>query len=389
MVSVLLVDDSPVERAMLAALLEEDPELTMVGSVANAREALAFLARQRPDVVAMDLTMPGMNGVEATQCIMETTPVPIVVFSAATPGAAVGDAPSMAAAIEGGAVAGVRKPAGPGHPEHALLRAEFLRTLKTMAQVKVIRRWPRYRELLRDAVEPPPTAPPVPTPLHSLPSARTKRPRVVAIGVSTGGPPVLQTVLSALPGDFAAPILVVQHIAHGFLGGLIDWLRRTTALAIEVPSHGQPAEAGHVYIAPDDTHLGMDRYDHIVLDRGSAEYGFRPSVSYLFRSVAGSVGGDAIAVLLTGMGRDGARELRYLRDLGATTIVQNEESCAVFGMPAEAIKLGAANYVLPPVGIAAALSTLVSLTSPVREGTLRHSRDGDLMNAPLGKECLR
>jgi two-component system chemotaxis response regulator CheB len=180
---------------------------------------------------------------------------------------------------------------------------------------------------------------------------------MVGVGASTGGPPVLQNILSGLSRDFPAPVLVVQHIARGFLPGMVEWLGQTTGLPVHIASHGTVPLPGHVYIAPDDFHLGITSAGRLLLSREPADHGLRPSVSFLFRSMAEHLGGNALGVLLTGMGRDGADELLRLRERGGFTIAQDRESSVVHGMPGAAIEIGAATQVLPADRIAAALLT--------------------------------
>ena len=179
--------------------------------------------------------------------------------------------------------------------------------------------------------------------------------QVVAIGTSTGGPPVLQTIFAGLPADLPAPVLVVQHIAPGFLPGLIGWLGQTTALRLKIAEHDEPARSGWVYFAPDGFHLGLSANGRIALSRQPPENGLRPAVSFLFRSVADVCGPRAIAVLLTGMGRDGADELKVLHDLGAVTVAQDQGSSVVHGMPGEAIRLGGVSHVMTPDRIPGAI----------------------------------
>jgi len=200
--------------------------------------------------------------------------------------------------------------------------------------------------------------------------------RIVAIGVSTGGPPVLEAILSRLPASFPAPILVVQHIAEGFVEALVEQLQAVTSLRVQVAQPGEVVYGGSVYVSPAGRHLGIGPGGRLVLDDGPPERSQRPAVAFLYRSVARVYGADAAAVLLTGMGADGAVELKRLRDLGAVTIAQDERSCTVFGMPGEAIKLGAAQHVLPPNeiggllcrigGVAAAEPVAARLRAPAR-----------------------
>jgi two-component system chemotaxis response regulator CheB len=163
-----------------------------------------------------------------------------------------------------------------------------------------------------------------------------------------------------LPRHFALPLLIVQHIAAGFLPGLVEWLAQTTGFPIHIATHGEPVAPGCAYLAPDGVHMGLGANCRIALSEHAPENGLRPSVGHLFRSVASVCGGNAVGVLLTGMGRDGAEELKQLKDLGAFTIAQDAASSVVHGMPGEAIKLGAAGYVLAPDKIAAMLAALAA-----------------------------
>jgi len=348
MVNVLIVEDSPVQQALIGHILSADPEVTIIGTANNGAEAVDFVTRQRPDVITMDLNMPQMNGLDATRRIMETIPVPIVIVSANW------DPQEVATtfrAMEAGALAGVEKPRGLGHKDFETTAQQLVQTVKLMSEVKVVRRWPR-RQLESPAQ---PITPPLPE--LSQPSTTIK---LVAIGASTGGPPVLQTLLSSLPKTFPVPVLIVQHIAVGFLPGLVEWLSQATGFAVRIPAPGELLLPGHAYLAPDGCHLAVERGPRAVLSQSPPESNLRPAVSHLFRSVAETLGNQAVGVLLTGMGKDGAAELKVLRERGAITIAQDKESSAVHGMPGEAIQLGAAMHILPPERIVEALVKLVS-----------------------------
>ena len=347
MVKVLIVEDSPVQQALLGHILSTDPEMRVIGTANNGVEAVDFVTRQRPDVITMDLNMPQMNGLDATRRIMETTPVPIVIVSANW------DPQEVATtfrAMEAGALAGVEKPRGLGHKDFEATAQQLVQTIKLMSEVKVVRRWPR-----RQFEQPVQLLAP---PLSEMVQPTTAI-KMVAIGASTGGPPVLQTLLSNLPKHFSVPVLIVQHIAAGFLPGLVEWLSQVTHFPIRIPAHGDLLLPGHAYLAPDDFHLGVERGPRAVLSQASPENNLRPAVSHLFRSVAETLGNQAVGVLLTGMGKDGAAELKMLRDKGAITIAQDKESSAVHGMPGEAVQLGAATLVLSPERIVEALVKLV------------------------------
>jgi two-component system chemotaxis response regulator CheB len=340
----LVVDDSAVMRLHLVNLLESDPQLRVLGTVNDGAAALNFIQEKRPDVVLMDIHMPGMDGFETTRRIMETLPMPIVICSATTDTRAVVTTFRM---MEAGAVACIEKPVGREHPDFEAMAAALRETVKLMAEVKVVKRWARTRS----------TVPALsPTTKNGFPESI----RCVGIGASTGGPPVLQTILEGLPKDFPAPILIVQHIAQGFLPGLAEWLNQTTSLQVQIAAHGAMPLPGHVYLAPDMFHMGLHANGSILLTREEPDEGLRPSVAHLFRSLAEVCGPSAVGVLLTGMGKDGAAELKLMRDQGATTIAQNQETSVVHGMPGEAILRGAAVHVLPAERIAGILLAIVN-----------------------------
>lgn len=344
-IRVLIVDDSAVARNVLTHVLESDPRLQVVGTASNGDEAVDAVNQKKPDVVTMDYHMPRMNGLNATRKIMESHPLPIVIVSATTSRDEVAVAHSL---LEAGALAVVEKPAGPGHPRHEAMVRELVQTVRLMAEVKVVKRWPRRgggvaSAPARAAAE-----------LKPLPDDV----RLVAIGASTGGPLVLQAILSALPRNFPAPIAIVQHISTGFTHGLVAWLAQSSGVPVHVAKHGERLLPGHAYIAPDELHMTVTRDGHVSLGRDAPEHGHRPAVSPLFRSVAQTLGRNAIGILLTGMGKDGAEELKLLRDKGALTIAQDRQSSVVHGMPGEAIHLDAASHVLSPPEISAALAKL-------------------------------
>ena len=346
-INVLVVDDSNVAQMLLVHILESDPEIRVVGTVSDGQAALDFLKKGTPDVILMDLHMPGMDGFEATRRIMETKPVPIIVCTATA------DPKDLATAfrvMEVGALACVEKPVGREHAEFDQMAAHLRQTVKLMSEVKVVRRWARTRL----ASAPASVARPA---VSSHAAAEIK---FIGIGASTGGPQVLQEILAGLPKTFPVPILIVQHIAHGFLPGLAEWLNQTTGFQIHVGAHGVQPLPGHVYLAPDDFHMGISASGRILLAKEEPEDGLRPAVSYLFRSLAEVIGPTAVGVLLTGMGRDGATELKSMKDKGAVTIAQDRESSVVNGMPGEAVKLGGATYVLPAGQIADRLVAVVN-----------------------------
>lgn len=336
---VLIVDDSLTCREYLRFLLENEGGFQVVGFAVDGTDAIRKALDLKPDLITMDIHMPGMSGIEASRKILEHLRVPIVMVSDVWQ---TEDVQRAFEAMEIGAVGGVQKPPGLGHPDAELFARRLVRTVKLMAELPVIRRTPRIspKRDTPEAVE------------GRYPPCVVKKPvRLVAMGASTGGPPVLKDILKGLPTNYPLPVLVVQHISPGFLYGMLEWMQRECAVRLRIPAHGERALPGTVYFAPDGVHMTIDPSGVLLLCHQASEHGVTPSVSVLFRSVAGSYGAAAVAVLLTGMGKDGAKEMLSLREMGALTIVQDKDSCAVFGMPGEAVRLGAAQCVLPPEGI--------------------------------------
>ncbi|HEY6837267.1 MAG TPA: chemotaxis-specific protein-glutamate methyltransferase CheB [Geobacteraceae bacterium] len=345
MIKILIVEDSPVEQQLLTHVFDSQPDMRVVGAVDDGEHALTAVRLLRPDVVTMDIHMPRLNGFETTRRIMEDNPLPIVVVSGSI---GTTDAEKAFHAIEAGALAVVRKPSGPGHPDHAADVRELVKTVRMMSEVKVVRRWPRSSPLELSPGRPARSEGVVPAKV-----------RVVAIGASTGGPTVLRDILAALPKSFPVPVLVVQHMAKGFMESFVAWLEMTSGFPARIAAQGEYLLPGRAYFAPDGVHMLATGDGRVILSNEEPDGGLRPSVARLFRSVAEVFGRSAIGVLLTGMGRDGAEDLRLMRERGAVTVVQDRESSVVFGMPGEAVNLGAADHVLPPERIAELLGHLV------------------------------
>ncbi len=356
MIRVLVADNSSIDRALLVALLESDVQIHVVGQAKSGAEAVSMTKRLRPQVVTMGLLDRSSNlqqhvdGLEATRMIMAESPTPIVV---ALDGAHMEDPTAAQELLAAGAVAALKRPRQTSEAK------ELLDTVKAMAEVKVVRHRLRKgpRPARRDAL-----ASPI---------------GVVAIAASTGGPNALVRVLKPLPRDLEVPIVIVQHLATGFMPGFARWLDEHCALSVKLVERGERLSPGVAYLANDGSHLkvnkhahgehplarGAARLDHaehgLELADGPLREGFCPSASVLFESVADTFGARSLAVILTGMGRDGVAGLRQVRAAGGRVIAQDRDSSVVFGMPCVAIEAGLTDDVLPVDAIANRILELV------------------------------
>ncbi|XVU21945.1 chemotaxis-specific protein-glutamate methyltransferase CheB [Actinoplanes sp. CA-054009] len=347
MIRVLLVEDSATMRHHLRESLAADPELQVVGEATDGGDAVALVARLRPDVVTMDMMLPTMSGLVATEHIMAEHPTPILVVSSA-------DRQEMFStynALAAGAVDVMEKPRGDA--SDADWGRRLCQSVRLVSRIRVITH-PRARLDGRPKSGPPREPAPVLAPVVPV----TETFRAVALGASTGGPGALTELLRALPAGFQPPVLCVQHIAASepFAVAFSDWLAGQTGRDVAYARDGTPVAAvtGRVVLAPPDRHLYV-RDGLLRLSDAPPRHSCRPSVDVLFESVAAEFGAAAAGCLLTGMGRDGAEGLLRMRSRGATTFAQDEASCVVYGMPREAALLGAAAYILPPARIAARL----------------------------------
>jgi two-component system chemotaxis response regulator CheB len=340
MIRVLLAEDSLTVRQLLVSLLQSDRDIEIVGQAKDGKEALELAGRLRPDIVAMDVHMPLMDGLAATKEIMVSAPVPIVLFSSSS---SVGDVDMALNAMRAGALMVLPKPDDPASLRFDGHRDQLIQMIKAMAQVKVVRRVPAKQ---------PPAAAPAPAPHRGVPI------RLVAITASTGGPAVLQRVLSDLPRNFEAPILIVQHIAVGFVQGLADWLNASSALLVQVAQDGDELKAHHAYLCPDGRHIGVRPAGVVELSDAPPIGGFRPSGTHLFETAARAYGPALAAIILTGMGSDGVAGLKAVRAAGGAVLAQDEASSVVFGMPREAISAGVVDVTLGVEDIAPRLVAL-------------------------------
>ncbi|KAB1071541.1 chemotaxis-specific protein-glutamate methyltransferase CheB [Methylobacterium planeticum] len=336
----MLVEDSLVVRHLLMHIVGRDPRLELVAAVASGEEALQALATSRPDVISMDIRLPGIDGLETTRRIMSEQPTPIVVVADAVEDSSLRISMN---ALRAGALSVVEKPVATTHAGYDAVAGEICTQLRIMAQVPVIRRRPIGTEWAGrvTSAAPAPVAVPVAAPPPS------DRPTVLALAASTGGPPALARVIGGLPESFSLPVLVVQHMGAAFMEGFASWLNGVVPLPVGIARDGERAEGGRVYVAPGDRHLELGQNGILRILDSLPVGGQRPAATVLFRSVARQAGARGIGVLLTGMGEDGALGLLDMRKAGAATIAEHESTAVVYGMPAAAVRLAAARSVLP------------------------------------------
>jgi two-component system chemotaxis response regulator CheB len=342
-IRVLVVDDSLTVRKHLVDVLASDPALEVVGEAEDGERAIELCASLRPDIITLDMMMPGLSGLDVTEHVMGYCPTPILIVSASLNR---GELFKTFDALASGAVDVLEKPDGNGFDES--WERSFLSAVKLVSRIKVITH-PRAR-----------LAPATGSRPRLAPVARPDAGQVVAIGASTGGPAAIAALLRALPASFPLPILLVLHIGKPFGSTLAEWLGSQSKLRVAFANDGEPLPAdGRVVMAPPDLHLVV-RDGRLRLTSDPERYSCRPSVDVLFESVARELGARTIACLLTGMGRDGAQGLLSIRKAGGVTFAQDEASSVVFGMPREAVLLGAASQVLSLDQLAPTLAVLAA-----------------------------
>jgi len=341
------VEDSLVYQEYYQSIFLEYSEIQIVGIVSTGEEALDHILQTKPDVILMDFVLPNMDGLATTKKIMEKYPTPIIIVSAMLHRDNIANTFS---ALEVGAMALIEKPESINTPDGKQQGKDLVDTILQIANAKLFKH-KRSAESKRKTEKIP----------QSILEFDTKRKTIeyVIIGSSTGGPDVLQRIFMDLPSTFPLPILVVQHIANGFVLSLVNWLKKTAKLKIEIAKEHEIVKPGCIYFAPDHFQMGITLQGKILLEPNRGNSQICPSIAYLFSSFF-PFAQKSIAILLTGMGRDGAMEMLELKEKGAITIIQNEESSVIYGMPFEAKKLNAQCIELSPEEIAENLKKWIS-----------------------------
>ncbi len=340
-IKVLIVEDSIVAKELLSYILNSDSDIEVIGYASNGQRALSFLENNKPDLITMDINMPGMNGYQTTKEILKKYPIPILVISAILDP---NDMKSTFNAMQAGALAVVEKPHGIGHSKFNDNSKYIIKQVKMLSEIKVVRRKYTQTQVLRR----------VNKKINS-----SNNIQIVAIGISTGGPKVIQEIVLNIKSSFSKPILITQHISEGFAESYVSWLKEVSNLPVKLAENGETLLDGHIYVAPSTLSLTVSANKRVCLKAPKQNSNKPiPSVSEMFLSVDKIYRQNALGILLTGMGRDGAKELKIMRDNGATTIAQDEESSTIFGMPKVAIELGGAELVMNPTKIIEYLNKL-------------------------------
>lgn len=342
MVKVLIVDDSPTAREMISTILYTDPEIEVIGKVSNGREAINFLESQsiKPDIITTDINMPVMNGFDMIEHIMAYNPVPILIVTILDKDS------NFMRALNLGALDIIEKPAPHAWQQLPKVGMEMIEKVKLLSRVKVITHLAGKKKDSHRFTKPAEVIP-----LQSQ--------KIVCIASSTGGPNTLLKLLKLLPGAYPAPIFVVQHMTESFfINGMVEWYRTSLNLNVEKAEDRKKYQPATVYIAPSKTHL-LIKEGMMFLDDSPPVNGQKPSADILFQSAAKAFGTRAVAIVLTGVGNDGAEGIKAVSNAGGFVMAQDEASCVVFGMPKAAIETHCVEKVLNIEGIANELVRLI------------------------------
>jgi two-component system chemotaxis response regulator CheB len=336
-IKVLVVDDSSAIRDVISHVLEDDADIRVIGSAANGREAVAMVTALQPDLITMDLIMPVMDGFEAIERIMATRPTPILVITSCL------NSSSAFKAIDSGALDVI--------PKNDLIAGQakkLVETVKVLSRVRTIThlRGNRYKSFPNCAKE------------HEYENGIRK---VIAIAASTGGPNAISAILSLLPKNFPAPILIAQHIDADFVSDLQMWLNGITPLQVKIALADEKLSGGTVYLAPGGYHLSLGSRGLIALTQKKQGEIYVPSCNLLLSSAADNYGHNAVGIVLSGMSDDGVEGIKAIKQQGGFTIAQDEKTSVVFGMPKMAIESGCIDYIIPVEKIGEAIINIIQV----------------------------
>jgi two-component system, chemotaxis family, protein-glutamate methylesterase/glutaminase len=336
-IRVLVVDDSAFMRKVLYGIITSDPQLDVCGEAKDGREAVEQSELLKPDVVSMDINMPRMDGLEATEIIMSKNPRPILIVSSESQDGA----EITLKSLQLGAIDFVAKPSGGIDLDMSSVRDELCRKLKMAAKVRVVRTATRARAPQENGA----VADHTPLLLPQLKGAG-KFPLIV-LASSTGGPATLMKLVPQFPHDFPGAVLLVQHMPGNYTSQFSKQLAEASHMRVKEAEAGEIIVPGQLYVCPGAFHMRISTTGRVVLDDGPRINGYRPCADFTLESAADYAGSNSIGVVLTGMGNDGAKGVQGIRDAGGHVIAQDESTAVIFGMPQEAIKSGAVDLVLP------------------------------------------
>lgn len=339
MIKVLVVDDSAFMRKAITSMLQEDPEIKVIGTAKNGVEAIQMVQELKPDIVTMDVEMPKMDGITALKEIMNKCPVPVVMVSSlTTEGAKV-----TLEALEFGAVDFIPKNLAELSVNIVKIKGMLIDKIKTIGRRGIVKRKPIVKA----------TETKVEVPKIEIPKTRITTERkvgIVSIGTSTGGPKALQEIIPKLPKDLPVPIVIAQHMPPNFTKPFAERLDQLSQLSVKEAEEGETVKPGTVYIAPGRGHMRLKRKGietFVSISEDKEEFIYRPSVDVLMLSVAECFPGRSLGVILTGMGNDGTKGCRKIKETGGRIFAQNEETCIVYGMPRAVVEAGIADKVIP------------------------------------------
>jgi len=357
-IRVLIADDSAFMRKVVLSILESDGAFEVVGEARDGRETVEKAAKLKPHVITMDINMPHMDGLEATEIIMATEPRPILIVSSESKDGA----KATLRALELGAIDFVAKPSGGIDLDMSSVREELVRKLRLASKVRVVRNIVRDQARSSTQAATPQTDHP---PMEFAAQFRMTRAGLplAVLAASTGGPATLMKLIPQFPEGFPGAVLVVQHMPGNFTAQFAEQLAAVSPLPVKQAENGEILRAGQVYVCPGDSHLRVVPPGRVVLDTGERIAGYRPCIDVTLESVAALAGSNASVAILTGMGNDGARGVMAIQENGGLVVAQDEATSVIFGMPSEAIKTGAVEYVLPLEQIAGAISRRIGIRS--------------------------